>query len=63
MRLTRGDGCLRIEMEDDGAVHVDHLDRLVRWRGCSYCLDLVPGNHDPISVGVTREMLGRTIDA
>jgi hypothetical protein len=40
MRLTRGDGCLRIEMGDVGAVHVDHLDRLVRWRGCSNCLDL-----------------------
>ncbi|HYN35156.1 MAG TPA: hypothetical protein VES40_21205 [Ilumatobacteraceae bacterium] len=40
MELTRGDGRLRIEMGDDGVVHVDHLDRLVRWRGCSNCLDL-----------------------
>ncbi|MCJ7781199.1 MAG: hypothetical protein MUQ27_10275, partial [Acidimicrobiia bacterium] len=46
MRLTRGDGRLRIEMGDDGVVHVDHvdhldhLDHLDRWRGCSNCLDL-----------------------
>jgi hypothetical protein len=30
MRLTRGDGRLRIEMGDEGVVHVDHLSCALR---------------------------------
>lgn len=50
MGLTRGDGCfdaMRIEVGDDGSVHVDHLDahldRLVRSAGA---LDLPPVDLD-----------------
>lgn len=50
MGLTRGDGCFdatRIEVADDGAVHVDHLDaHLERLARSARALDLPPVDLD-----------------
>lgn len=62
MGLTRGDGCfdaMRIEVADDGSVHVDHLgahlDRLVR---SAHALDL-----PPVDLDAWRELVDQALAA
>lgn len=62
MGLTRGDGCfdaMRVEVGDDGVVHVDHLDahldRLVR---SARALDL-----PPVDLGAWRDLVAEALAA
>lgn len=62
MGLTRGDGCfdaMRLEVRDDGSVHVDHLDahldRLVR---SARALDL-----PPVDLGAWRTLVDEALRA
>src|SRR5690606_38354508 len=62
MGLTRGDGCfdaMRIEVGDDGQVHVDHLDaHLDRLGRSARALEL-----PPVDLAAWRALVAEALDA